>query len=400
VIFQNHVTASRKIVHSKHPADPVARSTAKVNYRGDRETGLNTLNIPMGTNAGPNELRQILEPPAGSENPGSLLAQERFYNKADLVVVVSNEVIMGRSGSYNGGSVTVPWLETRGIATRNPQGFYDARECRDIEVTDVDLAKLALNYNDLTKLLGRPVKTLWVLDLGDDGKRKKKDKDKDGWEDSDDPDQGKGNDQPKGSAGNVLDNLNGQGATPLLGGVLGGTIIPLGAVRLINGASLPAAGFSLVTPNPIYVQGNYNANRAPALLAGDAVTVLSGSWSDLNGAKLLTSRIAANMIVNAAVITGIVPTGGGAYSGGVENSLRLLEDWNGKTLTFNGAIAVIYYSKIADAPWGGPEVYKPPTRAWSYDENLHQAANTPPGMPAVRTVFRSDWTLIKPHSKL
>ena len=391
VVFQNHVTASRRIVHSKHPADPVSRGNPKVNYRADREIGLNTLNIPIGTNAGPNQLRQILEPPTSSESPTSLLAQERFYNKAELVVVVSNDVVTARSGSYNGGSVTMPWLETRGIVTRNPQGFYDARECRDVEVTDIDLAKLALNYNDLTKALGRPLKTLWILDVGDDGKRKKKDKDDD-WGDGDDQDKGKGNDKPPGA--------DGQGAAGLLGGLLGGGTLPPGAVRLINGATLPAAGFSLVTPNPVYVQGTYNANHAPALLAGDAVTILSGSWADINGARLLSSRIAANTTVNAAFVTGIVPTGGGAYSGGVENALRLLEDWEGKTFTFNGSIAVLYYSKQADAPWGGPGVYKPPTRAWSYDANLGQAAKTPPGMPAARTVFRGDWTLIKPNSRL
>ena len=391
VAFQNHVTASRRIVHAKHPADPVSRNGVKVSYGADRETGLNTLNIPIGASSGPNDLRKILEPPAG-ESPSSLLAQERFYNKADLIVVVSNEVVTARSGSYNGGSVSIPWLETRGIVTRNPNGFYDKREVRDMEATDLDMAKLVANYSDLTKLLGRPVKTLWVLDLGDDGKRKKRDKDDD--DDRDDDDDWRDEDDDRD------DDDDDRGAVGLLGGLVGGTTVPPGVVRIRNGATLPAGGFSIVTPNPIYVQGAYNTAGVPALLAGDAVTILSEAWQDANGSRLLSSRTAANTSINAAVITGIVPTGGGEYSGGVENALRLLENWSGKTLTFNGSVAVLFYSKINDAPWGGPDVYSAPARSWSYDTRLADAAKTPPGMPAARTVFRSDWTWIKPNSKL
>ena len=137
----------------------------------------------------------------------------------------------------------------------------------------------------------------------------------------------------------------------------------------------------------------------PACIAADAVTVLSGNWADLNSSKTLPSRIASDTTVNGAIITGIVPTGGGSYSGGAENSLRVLEDWTGRTLTFKGSILVLYYSKIADAPWGGPNVYAPPTRAWSYNAKLAEAAGIPPSMPAARTVFRGDWRAIKPQSK-
>jgi len=113
----------------------------------------------------------------------------------------------------------------------------------------------------------------------------------------------------------------------------------------------------------------------------------------------LSFRKLIDTTVNAAIVTGIVPTSAGSYSGGAENSLRLLEDWTGKTLTFKGAVMVLYYSKIADAPWTDLYVYVPPKRAWSYDSKLADAAGIPPSMPAVRTVFRNDWTAIKPRSK-
>ena len=72
----------------------------------------------------------------------------------------------------------------------------------------------------------------------------------------------------------------------------------------------------------------------------------------------------------------------------------------GQDQAINGSIAVLFYSAVSDSPWGGPEVYNPPTRAWSYDTRLADLASTPPSMPNARTVFRSDWTLIKPNSKL
>lgn len=433
--FQHHVTAARAVQHRKHPADPTVRPSKKINYRAEREGGVNTLNIPIGPSAGPAELRQIVEAPIAPESPTSLLAQERLYNKADLVIVVSNDVVTGRSGSYNGGSVSVPWLGTRGIVTRSAQRFHDKRQTVDIKISEFDVAKFIApaNQNDLSQILGRPAKTIWMIDLGDTGQRKKKDKDKDDdddkgkdkdddddkgkgkdkdddddWEDDDDGDKGKGkgNDKDDDDDGKKKndkkdkDDDDDKGAAPILGGVVAGATTPLGAIRIINGQTLPAVGLTIATPNPIYVLGNFNANAAPALLAGDAITILSLNWADANSGGLLSSRIAGNTTVNAAIITGIVPTGGGDYSGGAENALRLLENWNGKTLTFKGSIAVLYYSKVADAPWGGAEVYAPPNRSWSYDVAMKNAAKIPPGMPAVRTVFRSDWTVVKPKSKL
>ena len=47
---------------------------------------------------------------------------------------------------------------------------------------------------------------------------------------------------------------------------------------------------------------------------------------------------ATNTTVNAGIISGIVPSGSGYYSGGVENFPRFLEDWSGKTFTYYGSM--------------------------------------------------------------
>jgi hypothetical protein len=257
---------------------------------------------------------------------------------------VTNAVVFGQSGIYNGCSIIVPWLAKRDIVTIPPQPMYDKRECKDIELIQIDIKKLNENMVELSSLLGRPAKIIWVA-----------------------------------HAGLPLD------VTPR-------------AVRLRNADKLPAAGLTIATPNPLYIWGDFNKSPiVPACLAADAVTVLSSKWKDPDAFKTLQLRSAENTVLNAAIIAGIVPTGNGFYSGGAENVLRLLENWSGKTLTFNGAFAVLFYSTQANAPWGGPDVYSPPIRNYSYDLNLSQAATTPPGTPEIRTIFRSDWTTIKPN---
>src|SRR6185503_4657930 len=122
-------------------------------------------------------------------------------------------------------------------------------------------------------------------------------------------------------------------------------------VRLINGQTLPSVGLTVATFNPLYIKGHYNSpsgtgttntsSTAPASLVADAFTVLSGNWNDAQSGGDLWDRPATSTTVNAGVIAGIVPSGGGNYSGGAHNFFRLLEDWTGDTLTFNGSMVAL-----------------------------------------------------------
>ena len=72
------------------------------------------------------------------------------------------------------------------------------------------------------------------------------------------------------------------------------TTTSVAAVRVANGTQLPADGFTVATPTPLYVKGNSTsttvptprsdlhntANTKPAALIGDAITMLSASWND------------------------------------------------------------------------------------------------------------------------
>jgi hypothetical protein len=179
----------------------------------------------------------------------------------------------------------------------------------------------------------------------------------------------------------------------------------MGAVRVANGAKLPSSGLTVATPFPIYVWGNYNVTGAsgtrtgvnnqtanytyPAALMGDAMTILSANWSDAPHAKGSPTTPTATT-VNAACLEGIVQSVGSSYSGGVENFLRLLENWGGIKLTYNGSIVVMFPSQVAVGSWNG-SYYSVPTRAWAFDTNLKNQSGLPPLTPQTKAVIRSAW---------
>jgi hypothetical protein len=167
-------------------------------------------------------------------------------------------------------------------------------------------------------------------------------------------------------------------------------------VRIVNAATLPVGGLTIATDLPMYVKGNYNsvAKKGSALLS-DALTLLSPSWNDANSNSAMSSRNPTDMTVNACVMTGHVGTAGAAYSGGLENNFRFLENWNGAhTATFNGSIIDLWFSRLATAPWSYGVFYTAPIRVWGYDTDLVSPANWPPGTPRVHTVQRGIWRQI------
>jgi len=353
--FQFPVTSARKIIHDNSPNDPEVRTFGSVTYNVGRDMRVNTLNLPLGTSNSSSVLHGLIEIPPTGESTNSLMGMQRYYNKADLIVLVSNNTVVGKSGAYNNFSVTIPWTNINLFLNTNAS-FFDKRANLTVRATEINIGDFINQYTTLTTLLGRNPKLLYVADL----------RTQDSW--------------------------------------------TISGVRLINGQTLPSAGLTVATFNPLYVKGHYNApsgnlgttntsGTAPASLVADAITIFSVDWADQNGSSDLSARKASSTTVNAGVIAGIVPSGGGYYSGGVENYLRLLENWSDDTLTFNGSIVALFSSQIATAPWGASsEVYIPPTRKLSLDWNFKNPAKLPPGTPELRTLIRSQWAMIPPNS--
>jgi hypothetical protein len=204
----------------------------------------------------------------------------------------------------------------------------------------------------------------------------------------------------------------------------------LAVVRLVNGATLPnngGSGFSVATPNPLYVKGNYNITAdgihfatqpdqttnagtcVPAALLCDAITILSSAFNDSTSSNTVGTASASNT-VNAAIITGNVPstsTTATTFSGGVHNLMRMQENWTGKYLILNTSIVVLYSSEMATNQFRNPTgwspapmnpYYNPPTRQWGFDPNFYDPAKQPPGVPTALVPIRFNWMTPPPGS--
>ena len=190
------------------------------------------------------------------------------------------------------------------------------------------------------------------------------------------------------------------------------SILP--AVRVINGSQLfDSYGFSLATPMPLYVKGDFNVTDGsgnsdagknitsysrPASFLADAITILSANFDDTSNKKDPPVSPTTTTI-NAACLEGIVqsdPKLNGAsddsnYSGGVENFLRLLESWG--TLYYNGSIVVMFPSQYATNRWRETgNYYDAPSRYWAFDTNFTVRAKLPPFTPQMKTTIRGTWT--------
>jgi len=168
----------------------------------------------------------------------------------------------------------------------------------------------------------------------------------------------------------------------------------ISALRLKNGSTL-AAALTVATDNPLYTQGAYNTvNKKPAALLSDALTILSGNWSDARSSQVLNNRVATATRVNACYMTGNIETGvsGHGYNGGLENLPRFLEKWDGVAFTWRGSAVDLWYSRQATANWSYGAYYTAPNRDWAFDTDLLNSANIPPGTPLVNVVQRTQWS--------
>ena len=354
--FASDVSASGNIIHNKHTNDPSSRALKanQIVYEGEHDSGADSLTLPIGTNNTPDAAHAIIELPPDGESPTSAMGRQRYHNKSDLVVLVSNTTVIVKSGIVNGFATTIPYHEWNLFLNTNVS-FFNKREGKTVQATELSVAKLSAwsaTNSTLRPVIGsRDIRSVYIADMRT------------------------------------------QSSSTQSG------------VKVVDGAELPSLGLTVATPNPLYVQGDYNAqgsdlgknetkNAKPASLVGDSINILSTAWLDTLSSLPVASRPAGDTTVNAAILAGIVPSGNGYYSGGVENFPRFLENWGGRTFTYNGSMVAMYNSLTATSPWGGADVYSPPARNWAFDQNYIDATKLPPGTPEVRAVIKSSWETI------
>ena len=359
--FNGDVTSSGTIYQAWNPLSPNGPSfSGTVVFNGAHDSGVSTLSLPIGTNNTPAAVHQVLEVPPGplplgSEDPLSSLGQQRYYNNADLIVVVSNNSVSVTSGRWNSFATTLPTNEVATFVSTNAS-FYNKREKATVQAIQIDVAGLrswnATNSSIRPKLPQHDVDSIYVSDR------------------------------------RTLGSGNESG------------------VRLANGTNLPPLGLTVATDSPAYVLGDYNVSplakgsadttgTLPASIAADAITILSGNWKDSNSKAALPSRKAISTTVNAALLAGNVATTTSADSGGLHNFPRFMESWTGQTFTYNGSMICMFNSRIATGPWkdtgNGNDIYDMPVRAWSLDQNFQDNTKLPPATPSLMVLIRANW---------
>jgi hypothetical protein len=369
--FYQNVTAVQNLYNHRNTNSGMADQTGTVNQPPAPYVFMNhapSKNLPVGTNNSPEAVHAIVEVPPSGEDVNSLIGKQRYFNNVDVILTVTDSNVVASTGPR----ITTPLSVTNGpianvVQTNN--SFRNSREQKTVNTTDVDIEQLAAWIAVPTNAINTTVKnernhninSVYVYD-----KRHR----------------------PTG---------NGSG------------------VRVKNGQFLPTDGLTVVTSDPMYVQGNYNApvpgstntsSAAPASLVSDAITVLSGNWNDGANTTDCPQNAAQNTTVNAAFIAGIVPTqnygdGRRGYSGGVENFPRFLENWTGITFTYNGSMVVMFPSLYATNSWERADkksYYQVPTRKWAFDVNFLKPNRLPPCTPQLRTLTRNRLELVAPFT--
>lgn len=376
LIFKYLVTTTGKILKPAWGGHQPGDYSGDITYNGIPTPGYSigepALTLPIGTNNTAAAVREIILPPPAGEDPNSSMASQRYFNLANLVILVSNNAVnlKIKSARSDTSPASVTWTNAKAFLATNVS-FFDQREGKTIRATQIDVGQfktwITTNATALSKCNpagGNPLNVVYVADYR-----------------------------------TVSSSY-------------------LGGVRLINGTSLPAGGLTICTLNPLYVKGNYNCPNsahlnttntsaaAPASLVSDALTILSGNWSDAKSTQSLSSRNKANSTtINAAILAGMVYSTGSSgttFSGGVMNLTRLLEDWgNGGSvkLTLNTSIVNLFNCVKATAQFKNPGTYYyAPTRDFNFDQNFTKPGGLPPATPRIRRLVRAAYGNPPPNS--
>jgi hypothetical protein len=183
-----------------------------------------------------------------------------------------------------------------------------------------------------------------------------------------------------------------------------------------DGKDLPGP-ITIATDRALYVQGdynNFNTNLAkqPAALIGDTITVLSNNCDDsteftINCGVVTATRVAAATTINAAFLSYTDPSDGNIgssgfssspkikkYSGGLNNYIRMVEDWGGQNFNYTGSFVSLgtpqEYSGAYRSGSGTNDsfvadgsYYNVPIRNFNYETDFNAFDKLPPLTPKV-----------------
>jgi hypothetical protein len=378
--FNNLVTTTSGIYKTNWAGHFTNEYTGTVAYNNNPGyvTNVHSLTLPIGTNNTAAAVREIINPPPSGEDVNSPLGSQRYYNKAGLVFMVSDTnvvaILKNSASDPSPTSITANYSPTNygNVITNFPflsltNQFTDQRENATIKASQIDVG----------------VFQNWLLN----------------------------NSSVNSKFPNTSGVYNNSNVVPNILYFADNRTVSSGqltAIRVKNGTVIPTnatstglnTGFTIATPNPLYVWGNYNCPNVlhqsttnttatfPASLVSDAITLLSSAWLDSASGNSFGAgvRVAGPDTVNAAILAGIVFSTAPSYtefSGGPLNLPRLLEDWSATTLTLNTSFVNLFDSARATNQWKMPGYYyyAPSQRRFSFDQNFQNPSKLPPGTP-------------------
>jgi Tfp pilus assembly protein PilX len=216
-----------------------------------------------------------------------------------------------------------------------------------------------------------------------------------------------------------------------------------------NGGDFLPNALSLVSDQSVYVQGNFNnngniladntanipsPNRLPASIIGDTITALSNECTSIDpgisnslkvpmsqlkcglprtidGVSAIYDTVNSAMAINAAFLSNTNISSGNyhasaggpvqvtplVYSGGVNNYIRLLEDWGGTfALNYNGSLISLgepieYSGVFQEGGIPSTSYYNVPFRNFNYDPFFTQVQKIPPLTPKANYVVQKNF---------
>jgi hypothetical protein len=359
-----------------------------------------SLNLDGSTNNN-QSYHEILERPASGTDS---LANVRYYSQPGYRIVINADTTVtatridstGAVTTLNGGAYNT-WVGNNGqgssttILEQN-KPLYDAREGGAVKVTNVDVSKIVSSL-PLTGWTG----LVYLADAGATTYN------------------ADGTVKSAGTAATVTINGVNYSTTKRAFRLINAHALP--SPTPASGSSYPRPGLTIVSENPVYIQGNYNTSsstsatvpsnsgtytdpdasgytRQPSAIVADAITALSSGWNDSNSASGIGSRIAtANTTINAAFVAGNIPSNGTKYSGGGENFIRLLEDWSSRTFCYYGSMVQLFASNQAVGFWNGDgTIYSSPsTTKWYYDDTIFSSASPPGNLQIAAYLQQQRW---------
>src|ERR1051325_2344779 len=291
--FNSTVTTTGGIYKTNWDGHTVSQMTGALTYSGNPgySTNVATLTLPIGTNSmAPAAVRELINLPPVGEDPMSGLGQARYYNKAKVVLLVTDTNVSAYLKTSSTDAPTVITVTNYAFYSSNNPAMTSAFPFLSVTASFVDQRELSKTVRATE------------IDVGSYGT----------WLTTDPNVVAKfpPNQEPYPDVMYVMDQRTIGGNTNLYSVRLkNGVIIPR------NGPASSPNGWTVATPNPMYVWSNYNigpggsvtagntdtSRTYPASLVSDAITILSPAWQDSASGGSLGSRGAVNTTVNAAI---------------------------------------------------------------------------------------------------